>query len=151
MEYRYLGNTGIQVSVFSYGNMMALDTPEGQKFMTDSIKKSLDMGINYFDNAEIYGMFTDDGKPEAGRVERMMGKSFKELKVKREEIVISTKLFKIGQKPNDGFMSRKHIIEGCRNSLKRLQLDYVDILFSHRPDYETPLEETCRAFSWCID
>ena len=80
-----------------------------------------------------------------------MGKAFKELNLRREELVVSTKLFKIGTGVNDTFLSRKHIIEGTNNSLKRLQLDYVDVLFCHRPDYETPLEETCRAMSWVID
>ena len=76
-----------------------------------------------------------------------MGQAFKELGLKREELVVSTKIFKIGQGVNDTFMSRKHIIEGVNNSLKRLQLDYVDVIFSHRPDFETPLEETVRAFN----
>jgi aryl-alcohol dehydrogenase-like predicted oxidoreductase len=80
-----------------------------------------------------------------------MGRAFKELGFKREEIVVSTKLLRIGNGPNDTFLSRKHIIEGITNSLKRLQLDYVDVVFCHRPDYQTPLEETCRAMSWVVD
>lgn len=80
-----------------------------------------------------------------------MGRAIKELGYKREDIVVSTKLFKIGNGPNDSFLSRKHIIEGLTNSLKRLQLDYVDIVFCHRPDFDTPLEETCRALNWCIE
>jgi aryl-alcohol dehydrogenase-like predicted oxidoreductase len=80
-----------------------------------------------------------------------MGNAFKELGFKREEIVVSTKLFKIGGGVNDTFLSRKHIIEGIHGSLKRLQLDYVDVVFCHRPDFDTPLEETCRAMSWIID
>ena len=75
----------------------------------------------------------------------------RELNVKREDIVVSTKILKIGEGPNDGFLSRKHIVEGLNNSLKRLQLQYVDVVFCHRPDYETPLEETCRAMNWVID
>ena len=73
------------------------------------------------------------------------------MKVKREEIVVTTKVWKIGDGPNQAFLSRKHIIEGAINSLKRLQMDYVDIIFCHRPDWETPLEETCRAMSWLVD
>ena len=80
-----------------------------------------------------------------------MGKALKELAFKREEIVVSTKLFKVGPGVNDCFLSRKHVIEGIQNSLKRLQLDYVDVIFCHRPDYETPLEETCRAMNWIIE
>ena len=80
-----------------------------------------------------------------------MGKAIKELGFKREEIVVSTKLFKVGLGVNDTFLSRKHIVEGIKNSLKRLQLDYVDVVFCHRPDYETPLEETCRAMNFIIE
>jgi aryl-alcohol dehydrogenase-like predicted oxidoreductase len=80
-----------------------------------------------------------------------LGKVLKDLEVKRETLVISTKLFRFGTNVNGAFLSRKHIIEGLRNSLKRLQLDYVDVVFCHRPDFETPLEETCRAMSWLID
>jgi len=80
-----------------------------------------------------------------------MGQAFKELGLKREELVVSTKIFKIGPGVNDAFMSRKHIIEGVNNSLKRLQLEYVDVIFSHRPDFETPLEETCKAFHSVIE
>jgi len=80
-----------------------------------------------------------------------MGRAFKELGFRREDLVVSTKIFRCGKGQNDSMLSRKHIIEGLRNSLKRLQLDYVDVVFCHRPDYDTPLEETCRAMSWCID
>jgi aryl-alcohol dehydrogenase-like predicted oxidoreductase len=81
-----------------------------------------------------------------------MGKALKELAWPRKDIVISTKLFwgNVGGKNQTG-LSRKHVIEGLRNSLKRLELDYVDMVYAHRPDYTTPLEETVRAFSWCID
>ena len=73
------------------------------------------------------------------------------MKIPREKIVISTKIYSIGKDPNDAFQSRKHIIEGLRNSLKRLQMDYVDVVFCHRYDMNTPLEETCRAMNWVID
>lgn len=86
-----------------------------------------------------------------GEAERQMGRAFKELKVNRKDIVVSTKIFKCGDGPNDSFLSRKHIIEGLRNSLKRLEMDYVDVVFCHRPDYLTPLEETCRAMHWCVE
>jgi aryl-alcohol dehydrogenase-like predicted oxidoreductase len=90
------------------------------------------MGVNFFDTAEIYGF---------GEAETQMGKAFKELNVRRESIVVSTKIYRIGTGVNDSMGSRKHIVEGLQNSLKRLQLDYVDIVFSHRPDYECDLEE----------
>lgn len=84
-----------------------------------------------------------------------MGRGLKELGEEmgfaRKDICLCTKLFRVGGGVNDWGLSRKHIIEGMRNSLKRLQVDYVDIVFAHRPDYDTPLEETVRAFSWLID
>ena len=106
------------------------------------MKLCFDAGVNFFDTAEIYGM---------GQAETLMGKAFKELGFKREEIVVSTKIFKCGTGVNDMLLSRKHIIEGVNNSLKRLQLDYVDVVFCHRPDYDTPLEETCRAMHSLIE
>lgn len=130
MEYRYLGNTGLKVSVVSFGNFVNWND---DKLSVDSVKYCLENGINYFDTAEIYGL---------GKAETTLGKAFKELKVPREKIVVSTKIFKFGSDPNDGLLSRKHIIEGLRNSLKRLQLDYVDIVFCHKYDKYTPLEET---------
>ena len=80
-----------------------------------------------------------------------MGRALKELGVRREDVVVTTKLWRVGDGPNDMFLSRKHLIEGINNSLKRLQMDYVDVVFCHRPDYETPLEETCRAMNWIIE
>ena len=74
-----------------------------------------------------------------------MGRAFKELKLRRESLVVSTKLIMCGSGINDKGLSRKHLMEGIANSLKRLQMDYVDVLFCHRPDPDTPLEETCRA------
>lgn len=71
--------------------------------------------------------------------------------MKREDIVVSTKLWRVGDGVNDLFLSRKHLLEGINNSLKRLQMDYVDVVFCHRPDYDTPLEETCRAMHTIIE
>ena len=139
MEYRYLGPTGLRVSVLSWGTFV---NHTDDKLTTESVKYCLDHGINYFDSAELYGF---------GLAETSLGKALKELNVQREKIVVSTKLFTIGRDPNDSFLSRKHIIEGLRNSLKRLQLDYVDIVFCHRYDRYTPLEETCRAMDWVIN
>ena len=105
-------------------------------------------GVNYFDTAEEY---------LSGRSETFLGNALKALDVPRKDYVVSTKLFwgNFGVNHFDGIndlgLSRKHIIEGLRASLKRLQLDYVDIVFAHRADWNTPLEETVRAFSWCID
>ena len=142
MEYRYLGNSGLKVSVLSFGNWLNSNKPEDYNITRDAMKLCFEAGVNFFDTAEIYGM---------GQAETIMGNAFKELGLKREEIVVSTKIFKIGPGVNDAFLSRKHIIEAIQNSLKRLQLDYVDVVFCHRPDFETPLEETCRAMNWIIE
>ena len=142
MEYRYLGNSGLRVSVLSFGNWLNSNKPEDYEITRDAMKMCFEAGVNFFDTAEIYGF---------GEAETIMGKAFQELGFKREEIVVSTKIFKIGTGVNDTFLSRKHIMEAISAQLKRLQLDYVDVLFCHRPDYETPLEETCRAMHSVIE
>ena len=139
MEYRYLGDSGLRVSVVGFGNWVNNLNDDLNK---ECIKKALDNGINFFDTAEIYGL---------GKGELAFGKAIKALNIPREKIVVSTKLFKIGDDPNDGFLSRKHICEGIKNSLKRLKLEYVDVVFCHRYDCVTPLEETCKAMNWVID
>jgi voltage-dependent potassium channel beta subunit len=107
------------------------------------IKVAFEAGINFFDNAEAYGF---------GEAEIVFGNSIKNLGLKREDLVISTKIFwgTKGWGPNATGLSKKHIIEGVNASLKRLQLDYVDIVFAHRPDPEVPIEETVRAFNQLI-
>ncbi len=81
-----------------------------------------------------------------------MGRAFKELGLRREDLVVSTKLYRSSPTGiNDCFLSRKHILEATKNCLKRLQMDYVDVMFCHRPDYETPLEETVRAMHSIIE
>ena len=140
MEYRYLGNTGLRVSVLGWGSMMmGTDTDENN---INSIKTLISHGINFFDSAEIYDL---------GKCETALGKAVKELKIPREKIVVTTKIFRNGNDPNDSFLSRKHIIEGINQSLKRLQMDYVDVIFCHRPDKNTPIEETCRAMNYVIE
>ena len=140
MEYRYLGNTGLRVSVLGWGSMMmGTDTDKNN---VESIKFLIQHGVNFFDSAEIYDM---------GKCETALGKAVKELKIPREKIVVTTKIFRNGMDPNDSFLSRKHIIEGLKQSLKRLQMDYVDVVFCHRPDKNTPIEETCRAMNYVID
>jgi len=144
MEYKNLGNTGLKISVLSLGSGFLVNDDRAQhENIKQVIKKAFDSGINFFDTAEMYGY---------GQSEIALGKAIKELNLPREQLVISTKLFwGPGDGPNDVGLSRKHIIEGTKNSLKRLQLDYVDIIFCHRADLETPVEETCRAFDFLIN
>lgn len=107
--------------------------------MVELVKKAHSLGINFFDTAEVYGY---------GEGERQMGAALKALNVPRGDLVISTKLFweVEGNRLNRVGLSRKHINEGFNNSLKKLGVEYVDVIFCHRFDPHTPLEETCRAF-----
>lgn len=111
MVYRKMGRTGLDISVLGYGNWLNSDDQSAYDFTRDAIKECLKLGINFYDTAEIYGM---------GEAERQMGSAFKELNVRRESIVVSTKIFMVAKGVNDYGMSRKHIIEGLKNSLKRL-------------------------------
>ena len=110
MEYRYLGNTGLRVSVLSYGNWQDHDD---DTHTLNCVKTCLENGINFFDTAEIYGL---------GKAETTLGKALKEIKIPREKIVISTKIFRIGTDPNDTFQSRKHIIEGLKKFIKKTSI-----------------------------
>jgi len=139
MIFRNLGNSGLKVSSLSWGNWL---NTKGDDPTYDIIKLAYENGVNFFDTAEIYGY---------GEGETTLGKALKKLNVPRESLVVSTKIYEAGTGVNDSFLSRKHIVEGLRNSLKRLQLEYVDVLFCHRPDPSTPLEETCRAMNWAIE
>jgi len=124
--------------------MYGVPVPEGMEELThDTVKKALELGVNYFDCAEFYG---------AGKFETYLGNAFRKLGTKREDIVLSTKIF-IGHigGANAYGASRKRLIEGTNASLKRLQMDYVDVLYVARYDYETPLEETCRAMNTLVN
>ena len=143
MEYRFLGNSGLKVSVLSFGNWLTNNDPGVLEKTIEIVKKCYDSGINFFDTAEGYG---------AGEAERQLGIALQKLNVPRQNLVVSTKIFLgTGNTTNGKGTSRKHLIEGLQASLKRLQLDYVDVVFAHRYDSDTPLEETCRAFNYLID
>jgi voltage-dependent potassium channel beta subunit len=142
MEYRHLGRTGLKVSALSYGAWVSFGNQLDVKDAAGILSRCREAGVNFFDNAEVYA----DGKAE-----EIMGSAIKELGWKRSDLVISTKLFWGGSGPNDKGLSRKHIVEGIKASLKRLQMDYVDLLYCHRPDTSTPIEETVRAMNWVID
>lgn len=143
MMYRYLGKTGMKVSVIGVGNMnFNKDTTEFVEDCFKCVSKALEKGINFFDTAEWYG---------TGGAETVLGKALTRTKCPRKDFVLSTKVFSCGSGVNDLLLSRKHIIEGVTASLARLQVDYADILFAHRYDAYTPMEETCRAFNWLID
>lgn len=142
MEYRRLGSSGLKVSALSFGSWVTFGKQVDIDLAAEEMKVALDHGVNFFDNAEAY---------EGGKSEIVMGKAIKALGLARKDYVISTKIFWGGDGPNDTGLSRKHIVEGTRAALERLQLEYVDLVFCHRPDYETPIEETVRAMSHIID
>ncbi|KAI5062015.1 hypothetical protein GOP47_0022554 [Adiantum capillus-veneris] len=141
MQYRRLGRTGLKVSVLSYGAWVSFGNQVDLEEAKILLSRLREFGVNYFDNAEVYAN---------GQAEIIMGQAMKELGWIRSDIVISTKIFWGGQGPNDRGLSRKHIIEGTVKSLQRLDMDYVDILFCHRPDASTPIEETVRSMNYVI-
>lgn len=139
MKYNNLGKAGIKVSELAFGSWLTFGKEIDQNSAKTLMRKAFDCGVNFFDNAEVYG---------EGQSEVIMGQALKDFR--REDLVISTKIFWGGKGPNDEGLSRKHIIEGTRNSLKRMQLEYVDLLFCHRPDPRTPIEETVRAMDYIV-
>lgn len=141
MEYRYLGRSGIQVSALSLGSL-TYGEQIGEDIAYECMSAAYQAGVNFFDNAEFYGR---------GNAEVMMGNNIKRAGWKRSELVLSTKIFFGGRSVNSRGLSRKHIIEGTRASLARMQTEYVDLIFCNRPDLRTPIEETVRAMNFLID
>ncbi|OIW34616.1 voltage-gated potassium channel beta-2 subunit [Coniochaeta ligniaria NRRL 30616] len=138
MQYRFLGRTGLKVSALSFGSWVTVGGQVGQDTSKKCMLEAWNNGVNYFDTAEVYA---------SGECEKVFGQALKELNFKRSDIVVSTKLFWGGPGPNDTGLSKKHLFEGMRASLKRLDLEYVDIVMAHRPDALTPMEEIVRAFT----
>ena len=141
MEYRFLGKSGLKVSALSYGAWVTFHTQADEDLAYQLMKEAYDSGVNFFDNAEVYAN---------GNAEIIMGKVLKRAGWKRSDLVLSTKVFWGGEGVNDRGLSHKHIIEGTNAALKRLQLEYVDLLFCHRPDLHTPMEEVVRAMNIII-
>ena len=136
MNYRRLGKAGIKVSELSFGAWVTFGGPKAEEVQSQCMKACFDAGINFFDNAEAYSN---------GQAEVVMGNVIRSLGLRRQSLVLSTKIFWGGSGPNDQGLSHKHVIEGTHAALRRLQTDYVDLLFCHRPDPDTPIEETVRA------
>ncbi len=136
MEYRRMGKTGLQLSVLSYGSWVTFSKQVDDTASDRLMGLAYDSGINFFDNAEGY---------EGGRSEEIMGRTLKNKNWDRTSYCISSKAF-FGlhgkdNKPNQGGLSRKHLTEACHGALQRLQSDYLDLFFCHRPDPETPMDE----------
>ncbi len=136
MEYRRLGTSGLKVSELSFGSWVTF----GNQLQVDNAKQCMhaayDAGVNFFDNAEVYAQ---------GESERIMGKVLADSGWRRDSYVVSSKVFGGSvpdPKPTQHGLSRKHVFEACHQALERLQVDYLDLYFCHRPDPETPIEET---------
>jgi voltage-dependent potassium channel beta subunit len=141
MEYRFLGNSGLKVSALSYGAWVTFGPQMNQETATNCMHAAWDAGVNFFDNAEVYA---------SGVAEQIMGAVLANSGWRRSDYVVSTKIYWGGEGPNDRGLSRKHIVEGTDAALARLQLDYVDLIFCHRADLHTPVEETVRAMNHVI-
>ena len=132
MKYRHLGKYGVKVSEVSLGSWLTYGGATENETATQCIEKAYDLGINFFDTANVYAR---------GKSEEVVGQALKQYP--RDSFVLATKVFfPMGDGPNDRGLSRKHIFEQCHLSLKRLQTDYIDLYQCHRYDTETPLEET---------
>ncbi|TNE97066.1 MAG: aldo/keto reductase [Deltaproteobacteria bacterium] len=133
MEYRKVGRSGLFLSSLSLGSWVTFKNQLGVRKATELMAHAYDKGVTFFDNAEAYG----DGETEA-----IMGEALKNLKWIRDTYCVSSKVYWGGDKPTQKGLSRKHLVDACNNALKRLQVEYLDIYYCHRPDPDTPIIET---------
>jgi len=141
MEFRNLGNSGLKVSALSYGAWVTFGPQMNEEVAADCMHRAYDAGANFFDNAEVYA---------DGVAEEIMGAVLAKSGWDRSSYIVSTKIFWGGEGPNQRGLSRKHIIEGADAALRRFGLDYVDLIFCHRADLHTPVEETVWAMNHVI-
>lgn len=141
MEYRRLGRSGLQVSALSLGSWLTFGLQIGDDVAEELMTVAYDNGVNFFDNAEAYA---------GGKSEIVMGNILKKKGWDRSTYVVSSKVFWGGTLPNQRGLSRKHVMEACDAALKRLQVDYLDLYFCHRPDINTPIAETVWAMHHLI-
>lgn len=135
MEYRRLGRSGLQISVLSFGSWVSFHKQIDDRMADELMGMAYDQGINFFDNAETYAL---------GESEKMMGRVLKQKNWDRSSYTLSSKVFfgwRKDSKPNQTGLSRKHIVEACHEALERLQTEYLDMYFCHRPDPNVPIEE----------
>lgn len=144
MKYRYLGKTGIQVSELSIGSWVTFKNQVDVDAAVEIMAAAYDLGVNFFDNAEVYA---------GGKSEEVMGAALKKLGWRRGSYLVSTKFYwGLHEGVNEkNSLNRKRLIEGINGSLERLQLDYVDLIYCHRPDQTTPIEETVWAMHNIIE
>lgn len=136
MEYRKMGKTGLELSVLSYGSWVTFAKQIEDKSADNLMSIAYENGVNFFDNAEVYAL---------GESEKMMGRVLKTKSWERSSYVVSSKAFFGSRgkenKPNQTGLSRKHLVEACHEALTRMQLEYLDLYYCHRPDRNTPIEE----------
>lgn len=145
MEYRRLGKSGLKVSALSFGSWVTFSTQADVDLAADMMKAAYDAGVNFFDNAEIYAH---------GKSEEIMGQALKQLGWRRDTFIVSSKVMWGSVKnpaPTQRGLSRKHIVEACHQAMDRLQVDYLDLYFCHRPDPEVPMEEVVRSMNTLIE
>ena len=138
MEYRNLGNSGLKISELSFGSWVTFVNQLNEKKAMDCMSFAYERGINFFDNAKAYA---------SGQSEVLMGNILKKLKWDRDTYIVSSKAFWGGELPTQKGLSKKHLNDACNAALKRLQVDYLDLFFCHRPDPETPILETVYAMN----
>jgi voltage-dependent potassium channel beta subunit len=136
MEYRRLGGSGLKVSALSFGSWVTFSFQADDSAASELMSTAYDAGVNFFDNAEVYA---------AGESERIMGRALDKFGWGRDTFCVSSKVFWGGDKPTQRGLCRKHVHDACHAALKRLRVEYLDLFFCHRPDLETPIEETVRA------
>ncbi|MDQ2971963.1 MAG: aldo/keto reductase, partial [Pseudomonadota bacterium] len=141
MQYRRLGSSGLQLSALSFGAWVTFGTAVERGTARDLLACAYDHGVNYFDNAEVYSR---------GEAEWIMGDALADLRFPRDSWCVSSKVYFGSAKdpaPTQKGLSRKHVFDACHQALQRLRVDYLDLYFCHRPDPETPIDETV----WAMD
>jgi len=141
MLYRRLGKSGLKVSALSFGSWVTFGEQVNNAVAESCLRAAYDAGVNFFDNAEAYA---------GGQSEEVMGSILSKFGWSRDSYLISSKVFWGGDKPNQTGLCRKHVTEACHAALKRLRVDHLDLYYCHRPDPETPIEETVRAMDTLI-
>ena len=141
MLYRTLGKSGVKVSAISLGSWRTFGQTVDDETTEACMTAAFDLGINFFDGAEAYGN---------GAAELAMGKVFKKKKWPRDMLLISSKVIRVGEGPNQSGLSRKHLVEACDAALMRMNLEYLDLFFCHRPDPNTPLDEIAHTMNELI-
>jgi len=133
MEYRRMGKSGLQLSALSFGSWVTFGSQIQDNTSEQLMQIAYENGVNFFDNAEAYA---------SGKSEEVMGQILNKMNWDRSTFIVSSKVFWGGDKPNQKGLMRKHVVEACHAALRRLQVDYLDLFYCHRPDIDTPIAET---------